>query len=451
MASVPRAGNCMIETPLTHSETTTHSERKPYAFDLSHEYAKFQEFGEAYRPFFITEAGYYAKEAWGKVPKVMYKHSIIETPDGKRLWIDAMNCSARESYFAPAADESLPLWFRERAQKDGETIVSLEEWLQTARPGDICFDQSPTEFNVSIKEREKWGYGWHSFTRLHQLVEVDGRWELHSRAKRHYLNEQQQYMQRGMLATEPVGRDVSLMGTVIPADPTVVSDITNTSRFDMLTDECYQSGPQEERIVPPPQELKMIENDKMDEYLALIAFQLEEVADLMITGDQEPTDDLIAAIQTRFQGWEMFLKTIIDEDSSQSEESTRGADLAALRRFAAQQSLGIIDDATEQYVRSQQLFYQNKSYDREGATSGCGGGSGWGNKNNLADASPLASSNPLASGRMDYKTLTEESERHEDYECPKCHTKIQGEKKGSDRSTWTKKCPNSNCDHTFNC
>ena len=39
-------------------------------------------------------------------------------------------------------------------------------------------------------------------------------------------------------------------------------------------------------------------------------------------------------------------------------------------------------------------------------------------------------------------------DRHENYHCPKCNTEIKGEIKGSDSSTWVKKC---NCGFQFNC
>lgn len=44
--------------------------------------------------------------------------------------------------------------------------------------------------------------------------------------------------------------------------------------------------------------------------------------------------------------------------------------------------------------------------------------------------------------------LKSKEERNEDYHCPKCGTEIKGEIKGSDPSTWVKKC---NCGFKFNC
>jgi len=85
-----------------------------------------------------------------------------------------------------------------------------------------------------------------------------------------------------------------------------------------------------------------------------------------------------------------------------------------------------------------------------------GGGCG-GDDVNENDLDPLASIriDPLSTNYRlrtpsikDILNGKDNEDRYKDYHCPKCNTEIRGEIKGSDPSTWVKKC---NCGFQFNC
>ena len=160
---------------LLEGEAVSETSITPFAFDLSREYELAQEYGGNYKKYFIENAHYYAKESYGRVPVSEYEHKILTFSDGSaKLVLGPDNMSARQSYLEPALDISKPEWYRKRSMADVKWVDSIQLQLAEASEGDTFIDISPTEYGVSVEERKKWGYGYHSFARVHKLVIENG-------------------------------------------------------------------------------------------------------------------------------------------------------------------------------------------------------------------------------------------------------------------------------------
>jgi predicted RNA-binding Zn-ribbon protein involved in translation (DUF1610 family) len=122
----------------------------------------------------------------------------------------------------------------------------------------------------------------------------------------------------------------------------------------------------------------------------------------------------------------------------------------SIENMAIKLKEGVIVLETQYFQKPDKIMRLNyqivmQQYDQKPPMVGgsCGGSS---QSNN-----PFSSLNILSRGSLSEllsgsKSL---SERYDDYHCPKCGQEIKGELKESDRSTWTKCCPQ--CGHEFNC
>lgn len=414
----------------------------PFALNLRTEYNWIRRFGESYKPFFFAEAHYYAKEAIGKVPRVIYEHDIIgDEFSAAVLYIKSLRKTARESYFEPVTDTALPQWFRNRARKDYDVVVELERRLETAKVGDVFIDCSPTEFDIPIEERNKFQYDWHSFVRLYQLKEEGGQKKLIARAIRHYLPREEQAILYAQLTGKrlPGKQLLGNVGKLVAQIP--IQDIENDqdiasvqkliSRLDALT-------PPERRL--PSQPNNSASNEEMNRYLKTTNSLLEAVFHRLLSDVRpgETRKEFEAEVVELIHAWEQAIKARVDGNTSSEEdyflESTTHHEI--LSNFHSDQP----EYATLQH-------YRLKEYRPAGGD--CGSGSGFGSSPEEALSLQVPT---RISGKMDHGNLTSRfgENRYPDYHCPSCGTKIQGELK--DRpETWIKHCPNANCRQPLNC
>lgn len=271
--------------------------KKPFAFDLAREYDLIQRHGDSYYDFFIAQSHYYAKESYGKVPNVEYEHLIERDNEGnvKLRFKDPLATFAEESYAAPVFDSGLPVWYRKRAAADVRWTRAIQERLRDSLPGDTFIDLSPTEFEVSIEDRKKWGFGWHSFVRVHRLVVEDGQEKLVSRAVRNYLDfpEQQrlsEILSGGRLGLGDVGKLKEAMG------------IGHINKF--IQDLWGQTSP--ERKINPPADQLVKSEQEINSDLRKLDFWLNRVFILMKNGEGE---DLILR---EFRGWENAVRALVN-------------------------------------------------------------------------------------------------------------------------------------------
>ncbi len=295
----------------SHENPATPDNEKsaPFAFDLGREYQLTQKFGNKYRSHFIENAHYYAKESYGRVPISEYEHKIMENEDGSvYLALGPDNQSARDCYLVPAQDRSKPEWYRRRSMGDVRWVDAMQEAVGGAKEGDTFVDLSPTEFGVTVEERKAWGYGYHSFARIHKIVVENGQKKLISRAVRNYLDAPEQEMLFEKLAGERVAVD-ALLGVVAKVDSG-----TSQSYIRSLSDELYENTPEERKIHPPKEYLQNVKNEQeMDRELQKVDAWLAVVFEMMQKGESP------AKIVSHFRGWENAVRDYVEDKSTLSE------------------------------------------------------------------------------------------------------------------------------------
>lgn len=420
-------------------------------FDLTAEQNHINKEHKAYYTEFINNAEFYAKETYGKPPAVRYMHEVIQTENGEmRLKMENRDVLARESYIRGMYNENHPDWLRARAIKDYEWMVSLEEQLQQAKPGDIFIDASPTAFDISIKERQKYMFGNHSFLRLHQFVEENGKKILKSVAILHYLDPEKQKDLYNWLTEQSLQAE-SLLGNVSKLENSLgisdVSDVEQVRKLVGLVNNIYIHTPVNERL---PQDIQ-IDETVLNSHLNTLRPWLQSIFYMMKNHDNPRT------IEKSFHGWENAFKARISGNYNPDDD----IHFEALRIYMRDEIYSASEKSVDSRASYQEMFammhhYMSQEY--KPSANMCGNGAGYSDYGN--------GSQPIwSSGKMDYISLTENylqflnkdvleklnitNDRHEDYRCPDCQWLIKGEIKGSHPSTWTPKCPN--CPHVFDC
>lgn len=370
---------------------TTESQKSvPFAFDLGREYRLAQEHGAKYQKYFLENAHYYAKESYGRVPVSEYEHKIIENEDGEvQLALGPDNVSARESYLAPALDDSKPDWYKKRSMGDVRWVEQMQKALEKGNVGDVFVDVSPTEFNVTLEERKKWGFADHSFARLHTVVIENGQKKLISRAIRTHLDEEQHPIFYKQLTGEDV--DVTqMLGRVEKVNP----DITPAYvRF--LSEKLHPLSDQE----------KTKSETEMDQALIKIDPWLMTVYEMMQI-KKSP-----AEIVKYFRGWENAVRDYVEGKSElkQFENITLEG-----MRSAMQNGSGLVAN------------YVNRVY--QPGANGCGLGSGFGAERE--------------EGVMTYESMTKATEGDcPEIRCKKCPWKASEKEAQEIADGKRDKCP----------
>lgn len=364
----------------------------PLAFDLNKEQSYFDIYGSEYLPLFIDNAEFYVKEAYGKPPMVPYHHELVDLPNGEvRMKFPGVDVFARDSYKDAQNNSSHPLWLRQRAHKDEEWTIKLEEQLKNAQPGDIFVEASPTAFEVSLEERKKMMFGNHSFLRIHQLAERDGKKMLKSAAVLHYLTLEQQQHLVNFLTRQPIPEN--LLGfSARMQDSIGITDVHNTDEMKQLTNminTIYLATPPEERIPPD----KQFDNKELTDYTEILRPWVAGIGKLM-QRRAHPND-----IVDELHGWENAFKEFLQKGVS--EEARRY--FAALtpeqivNHYFRVQTVDFSFPSEEQFDTFFRQGYIDQPY--EASTSMCGAGSGYGQ---------TETSNFFEgfSGSMDYVSMT---------------------------------------------
>jgi len=361
-------------------------QRVPFAFDLQREYDRIAQHGDSYRDFFISQSHYYAKESYGKVPRVKYEHAIERQSDGSiKLRFGPGGEYAEESYAEPTKDSSLPDWYVARSFGDVRWTRALQTKLQNAKPGDAFVDLSPTEFGVSVAERKKWGFGWHSFVRVHEYVVENGEEKLVSRAIRNYLDlpEQEELFYR--LSGQKV-EGKFLLGSVGK-----LKDGLDMGIVDGVVQELYVNTPDARKIVPPELDQLYQTNEYMNEALSGLDNWLEGIFYMM--KQKSPK----AEIQKHFRGWENAVKDLTQKKKINISffESITPQDFGSQSVYRNSREIG---------------YYTEQKY--KPGSNGCGSGSGFSDSSSSLTSSILGNDLSTIFGKMNHQSL---SNNEEDY------------------------------------
>jgi len=352
----------------------------PFAFDLGREFELTQKFGNAYKRHFMENAHYYAKESYGRVPVSEYEHKIMEKEDGSvTLTLGPDNQLAWDCYLAPAQDPSKPDWYKKRSMGDVRWVDAIQKALSGAKEGDTFIDLSPTEFNVTVEERKAWGYGYHSFARIHKIVVENGQKKLVSRAIRNYLDAPEQEELFEKLAGERVAVS-EMLGVVAKVDGGI-----SQGYIKALSEELYQRTPEERKIIPPEEYVKNVKSEQeMERELQKIDTWLTVVFEMMQRGESP------VKIVNQFRGWENAVRDYVEgkENLKQFENIT-------------------LDGMREAVVSGNPLLTKFVNREYTPGANGCGLGSGFGVERN--------------DGTMSYDSMTKATEG----DCPeiKCGNK----------------------------
>lgn len=421
----------------------------PPAFDLAHELAYIQEYGNDYYSFFSKEALYYVMETYGRVPRVEYYHSLREDEAGNvSLYIDAIQKTARESYAEPVSFDA-PDWYTKRAEKDLKAIVSLEEQLKDASETDVFLEISPTEYDISVDERERCGFGYQSFVRLHQIGRNEqGERILVSRALREYLDAEGHAELAITLAGE-AAEGGELLGSVFKLQPELsITDIRHdgdVQSVQNLIDQIYDRTPSIRKIVPPPEDLFYATSTQVREQFEKQESWLHDIFTLMEEGpDRESVAEWQAEVERQFHGWEMAMKALIH---------TGGDEDRALEEA---------EEESGTYGGGFRDTFVGMDYTPGG--NSCGNGAGFGGAGDMGTSTSIA----MAEGAMNYAGLSGRYDKLMGQKCAVCglssadeHYHCPGIKEGGyscnkwyaseldkPRDQWTKKCT---CGFEFSC
>ena len=382
------------------------SSKAPFAFDLGLEYQRAQRYGRRYLPFFIENVHYYVKESYARVPVSEYEHEILYDENGNvELVFGPDNESARESYLAPAWDSSKPNWYRKRAYKDFEVLEALQEILKDSKNGDTFIDLSPTEYEVSLEDRKRWGFGYHSFARIHQVTTEGGVKKLVSRAIRNYLDSPEQ----AELFKRLTGEDID--AKQILGQARKVSRDATPAGIKRISDELYDNTPRERKIIPPIEELENIKSEEeMDEALSKLQVWPGAIFEMMLRGDAPKL------ILDNFRGWEMAVKDLVSGDSR---------DFRRLESVSAKSMLMAIY-ANNPFVSG----YINRPY--QAGFNGCGLGSGFSSGTTERFQEPMTYQN---------MTSNQDKESCPEIKCKNCPWKANNEQSKKVQSGKLKECP----------
>lgn len=329
--------------------------RKPFAFDLASEYDWIQQYGDGYKQVFFENAWYYAKESYGKVPVVQYEHKVKIAPDGRaRLTFGPGDGDAAESYRAPAYNPELPLWYRERAYSDAEFAEAMNTELLTASLDDVFIDLSPTEYDVTLDERKKWGFGTHSFIRAHQFVFENGKAKLVSKGMRNYLNEPEQYALLERLTGQAFSGGI--LGSVAKLTPGMT-----IGQIDAIAKELYDQTPEERKLKPLEDDTVYKSDQEMNTIFT--SFERVLVGVYLLIQRRRPK----SFIQKTFQIWEKAVQA-----------ATRGEEIdwEFFENFDPEALLEYESSSRFAYDSSPLGEYALRTYTP--GTNGCGLGSGFG-------------------------------------------------------------------------
>lgn len=394
----------------------------PLAFDLQSELDWVRRLGEDYKPYFLENAGFYAKELYGRLQiSPVFEHVVTENITGSpELYIFNSNKSAHESYQEPITDCRLPLWVRDRAVREDLVITELEKQLKIASPNDVFIELSPTVFEVPSEERQKYLFGDHSFLRIHQLVVEDGQTKLLSRALRNYLDEKTQAKLFTIL-TGGVVSEKELLGTVGKLKPELSS--INIERqedltlFQSITDMLYAQTPPEKRITPKDDEC-FATDQQINLYLNKTAPLLENIFRKLTKLALRNYDDprLKSDITQELQRWEIFIDGLvkgklhideIDHVVSQLLVSSTTGKSALINSFSDISTKERLADL--QYILSQQYIP---------LASSCGAGSGFSSQGFAFINESFAP--PRIGGKMTYDQLSSATDKLQCVTCPFC-------------------------------
>lgn len=367
--------------PYPESETLT-EKRVPFAFDLEIEYQHIREYGEGYRPFFLEQAHYFAKESYGKVPLVEYEHRV---KDGVLVYeVSGKKIKARDSYRRQSVDTSLPDWYRARAFGDLRWVDNLERHLSQAGDGDLFFDLSPTSFQISLEERQRWGFGTHSFVRLHQVVGEGRLKKLVSRAPRNYLDLPEQ----ARLFEAISGRHIE--GQYLLGEVAKIDRGTEIGHVQKLVDDLYRQTPAERKIIPPQNDQIIADSQEMDAHLVRLDWWLNNIFDLM-AGEASKN-----VIEKQFHGWENAVKDLV-------RRGTKSKQLGQTQQYYPDEDWFLQAQIVDYYTQ-QPYFLESNS---------CGRGSGF----------SRSEISRTEAGPMDYLGLTNKKDEWKKGDCRRCEKK----------------------------
>lgn len=362
-------------------------EKPPFAFDLTRERELIQSYGDEYKEFFKAQAHYYAKETYGKVPIIQFQHEIKRDEEGNVtiMYGGDRQTIARESYLQPALDESLPLWLRERALKDYEGVVALEAGLEEAELGDTFVDISPTAFEISFEERVKWNFGHHSFLRLHQLMEIDGKEQLVSFNMRNLLDEPEQYELFTRLTGADISQEETLLGLVGKLKPEL-----QLGHVEKIAQTLYDQTPEDRKIVDESDQV-VLSDQLMEKGLQELDPWVDIVYEMMKQRMSKK------AITTMFQGWEKAVKAMVDGEEIDTKF------LKFLHEFNIENFVQSIDD-DEFYSGTPFDDYISRDY--SAGASSCGDGSGFSDMGEEYMFGGNSNSSYLVSAENNYQMAT---------------------------------------------
>jgi hypothetical protein len=402
-----------IEAP----QTLAVVKEKPLAIDLSDEFVKIQRLiqsggnPEDYWQFFKAQAEYYANESYAKLGAVEYTHDIVADDNWLKLWIAPMGKGAYESYLDGAQkvdpnQESLA-WYRERCKKEAESILALEDLINTHGSGAVYVDISPAPFEVSQEFLEGTMFGSHSFVRVHQvIIDENGASKLFSRAHRTEVPPELLEKINHLLTGEGINWQ-NLLGKFSFLHPNWIRACSRDGVFDIrnsdisiLVEKIISS--QEKQIEISPDAKQNGGSNLTKEIMSIHYEELEPVLksvfnDMVRMAKTDPRfhEDSSQQVAKKFQTWEKMLQAMISGDWE--------------KNLAPKKESRQYDKYQEPNLESMYLYYQTQTY--MPSFNGCGTGSGFA----FPSSGALYSISPQFAGIMSYWGLTKLSYNGENY------------------------------------
>lgn len=273
-----------------------------FSFDLSVERELILRYGDDYWEHFRSNAIYYANETYGKVREDQYKHEVFKKDHGYEVgyWIGKQWVDARNSYAQVAQDVTRPAWVRRRALGDVKWVDSILKHLNNGDFHKILVDLSPTEFEIPLEERKREQFNKHSFVRLHEVQEEEGRLRLVSTPLRNYLclEEQEKLFQ---ILTGKFIEGKKLLGTVEVLNPD-----TDVNLVWQNIQELYSNTPLERKITIPKEDYFQKTTEEMKEVLDLLDGYLQGIFKLM--KNHSVAEEVI---EKQFHAWETAVRKLI--------------------------------------------------------------------------------------------------------------------------------------------
>ncbi|MFO0703425.1 MAG: hypothetical protein U0525_01745 [Patescibacteria group bacterium] len=426
------------------------------AFNLSSEWDRAKEQGDAYAPTFIDNAHFYAGETYIRGRAAVFDYNIVNG----RLKYPKSDIDAIESFAKPMVDRSRPAWLRERDRKDLQVIEKITEDLPNAKAMEsVWIAASPAipDSDVPYDERREWGYGRHNFLFLHQ-VQVDsktGQKKLVCRALRNYLSVESQRKLIESLSGRPIPNDIDLHGYVAK-----LSSSQMTRQFaiqdSMHIAHIHSAG---ERIAKTSGDKYWLNEEgdlsgdaemneaRIIQELSKLDWWLEDVyGDISNLGNNPKPQDF-QVIELKFKGWEAAVRKIAEGEKLDSSLTAR----PKLDKYKN------IFKTTLDY-NDPRLPLMIASRTMQGGIGTCGVGSGFGNivpgqvrgdEIAMFGIHPIMSAwSGIAHGIPSGEYKKETPTHYESYKCPGCQKWLSGESK-SDKKSWRTGC--EHCGHKLNC